>query len=214
MLPSLRLDWPDLPELTNLTDLLTRVDPKIFGFGKSRKSRTNPKISIRDFVRKDIFRSLFVRIWSIRSFGNSRIPNPERSDYTNLMRNYEACKGAKIGSIRPEPINWSPGGYRIADKIKQTVSQSIHGWMKTLSRSFSVMSTRRLCFVAANENWLKSLNKYFRSGFRDFKLFRSGSEIWTKRFRVSFVRAQFVFGSALISRSQWPVTEKSKRLIC
>ena len=154
-----------------------RADPKIFGFGKSRKSRTNPKISIRDFVRKDIFRSLFVWIWSIRSFGNFRIPNPERSDYTNLMRNYEACKGAKIGSIRPEPINWSPGGYRMADKINQTVSQSIHGWMKTLSRSFSVMSTRRLCFVAANENWLKSLNIFVRvrSGFRDFKLFRSGS---------------------------------------
>ena len=109
-----------------------RADPKIFGFGKSRKSRTNPKISIRDFVRKDIFRSLFVRIWSIRSFGNSRIPNPERSGYTNLMRNYEACKGAKIGSIRPEPIIWSPGGYRIADKINQTVSQSIHWFIIAL----------------------------------------------------------------------------------
>ena len=113
--------------------VISRADPKIFGFGKSRKSRTTPNISIWDFVRKDIFRSLFVRIWSIRSFGNSRIPNPERSDYTNLMRNYEACKGAKIGSIRPEPINWSPGGYRMADKINQTVSQSIHWFISPAS---------------------------------------------------------------------------------
>ena len=110
-----------------------RADPKIVGFEKSRKSQTTPKISIWDFVRKDIFCSLFVRIWSIRSFGNSRIPNPERSDYTNLMRNYEACKGAKIGSIRPEPINWSPGGYRMADKINQTVSQSIHWFISPAS---------------------------------------------------------------------------------
>ena len=62
-----------------------------------------------------------------------KFPNPERSDYTNLMRNYEACKGAKIGSIRPEPINWSPGGYRMADKINQTVSQSIHWFISPAS---------------------------------------------------------------------------------
>ena len=171
--------------------VVTRADPKISGFGKSRKSRTNPNEpeNFDSGFRSERYFSFAVRSDLEHSFVR-KFPNPERSDYTNLMRNYEACKGAKIDSIRPEPINWSPGGYRMADKINQTVSQSIHGWMKTLSRSFSVMSTRRLCFVAANENWLKSLNKYFRSGSFGF----SGFQIISFGFVREVKFEQKVFG--------------------
>ena len=61
---------------------------------------------------------------------------------------------------------------------------------ENFEQKFSVMSTRRLCFVAANENWLKSLNKYFRSGSFGF----SGFQIISFGFVREAKFEQTVFG--------------------
>ena len=61
---------------------------------------------------------------------------------------------------------------------------------ENFEQKFSVMSTRRLCFVAANENWLKSLNKYFRSGSFGF----SGFQIISFGFVREVKFEQTVFG--------------------